>query len=58
MCVAALALVPAADADAPSTRFAATVSALLAEPYQPDYVPVGFDTAFDVPTLNTAPAED
>jgi len=56
--IAALALVPAAYADSPSTRFAATVSAVLAEPYQPDYVPLGLDSAFDTPTLNTAPAED
>jgi predicted alpha/beta-fold hydrolase len=56
--IAALAVVPAAYADSPSTRFAATVSAVLAEPYQPDYVPLGLDSAFDTPTLNTAPAED
>jgi dienelactone hydrolase len=55
---ATLALVPAAHADAPSARFASTVSAVLAEPYQPDYVPLGLDSAFDQPTPNTAPAED
>ena len=56
--VAILALAPAARADAPAARFASTVSAVLAEPYQPDYVPLGLDSAFDQPTLNTAPAED
>ena len=55
---AALALVPAASADGDSARFDAAVSAILAEPYQPDYVPTGFDSAFDTPVANTAPAED
>jgi dienelactone hydrolase len=56
--VATLALIPAAYADAPSARFASTVSAVLAEPYQPDYIPLGLDSAFDQPTPNTVPAED
>lgn len=50
----ALLLVPAASAD----RFSETVSQILAQPYQPDYVPAGLDTAFDTAVLNTAPAED
>lgn len=56
--VALLALAPAARADAPAARFASTVSTVLSEPYQPDYVPLGFDSAFDQPTPNTTPAED
>src|SRR3989440_7125449 len=56
--VVILAFAPTASADAPSARFATTVSAVLAQPYQADYVPVGLDSAFDQPTLNTAPAED
>jgi dienelactone hydrolase len=56
--VAILAFAPAARADAPAARFAATVSSVLAEPYQPAYVPLGLDAAFDQPTVNTAPAED
>ena len=42
----------------PAQRFAATVDTILAQPYQPDYVPLGFDAAFDSPVLNTAPAQD
>ena len=48
-----------AQAASPAARFAATVGAILAQPYQPDYVPLGVDSAFgaqDVP--NTAPAQD
>ena len=56
--VALLALAPAAHADAPAARFNSTVATVLAEPYQPDYVPLGLDSAFDRPTPNTAPAED
>ena len=57
-CSAALALVPAAFADGTSARFDSTVAAILAEPYQPDYVPLGLDAAFDTAVPNTAPAED
>ena len=56
--LAALAAVPAALADGPTARFDATVAAILAEPYQPDYTPLGLDTAFDQPVANTAPAQD
>ena len=52
--VAALSLVPSAFAD----RFSATVSQILAQPYQPDYVPLGLDSAFDGSVPNTLPAED
>lgn len=56
--VAALTLVPAAPAASPADRFQSTVAAILAEPYQPDYVPLGVDSAFDTVVPNTAPAED
>jgi dienelactone hydrolase len=39
-------------------RFDATVRGIFAEPYQPDYAPLGLDAAFDTPVPNTAPAED
>jgi dienelactone hydrolase len=55
---AASLLAPSAAADAPVARFDSTITAIVGQPYQPDYVPVGLDTAFDTPTLNTAPAED
>jgi dienelactone hydrolase len=55
---AALSLVPSAFADSRGDRFAATVSELMAQPYQPDYVPAGLDSAFDTPVPNTLPAED
>src|SRR2546422_5103561 len=42
-----------------ATQFQGTVDAILAEPYQPDYVPLGYDSAFgDAAVLNTAPAQD
>ncbi len=44
-----------ADAD----RFDSAVAAIESLPYQPDYVPAGYDTAFPAGTvLNTAPAQD
>jgi dienelactone hydrolase len=55
---AAFPLVSSARADGPAQRFDGVVSAILAEPYQPDYLPLGFDTAFTDPVANTAPAED
>ena len=39
-------------------RFDGAVDALLAQPYQPNYVPLGFDAAFDAVVPNTAPAQD
>jgi dienelactone hydrolase len=54
----ALAAAAPAGADTRADRFAATVGDLMAQPYQADYVPLGLDTAFTEPTLNTAPAED
>jgi dienelactone hydrolase len=55
--LAALVLAPAAAADTRS-QFSSTVSQILAQPYQPDYVPAGLDSAFDTVVPNTAPAED
>ena len=48
-----------AHATSPAARFAATVSSILAQPYQPEYVPLGSDSAFGSQNvLNTAPAQD
>lgn len=56
---AAALLAPAALADSPGQRLDAAVQALLAEPYQPAYVPTGRDAAFpDADVANTAPAQD
>ena len=55
--------VPAGAAGSPASqqvdRFDRAVGRILAEPYQPAYVPLGYDSAF-APTLvtNTAPAQD
>src|SRR3954453_1417985 len=56
--LAALVAAPAALADGPATQFDATVARMLAEPYQPAYVPAGLDMAFDAAVPNVAPAED
>jgi dienelactone hydrolase len=59
-CALALAAALAAPA-APdtATKFHAAVNQILAQPYQPDYVPQGDDTAFgDADVLDTAPAQD
>src|SRR3954447_7797894 len=48
----------AAAGTPPAARLSAPVDTILAQPYQPDYLPLGFDAAFDAPTLNTAPAQD
>jgi dienelactone hydrolase len=53
-----LVLVPSALADGPAARVDATTATILAQPYQPDYVPLGFDSAFPAAVPNTAPAED
>ena len=46
-------------AASPASQFGATVDSLLALPYQPDYVPLGTDSAFGSQgVLNTAPAQD
>jgi dienelactone hydrolase len=56
--LAALAAPGAAHADGRADHFAATVTSILAEPYQPDYVPLGTDSAFADSVANTAPVED
>jgi predicted alpha/beta-fold hydrolase len=56
--VAALAVAPSAAAAPSPASFASTVEEIFAQPYQPDYVPAGFDSAFDTLVPNTAPAED
>jgi predicted alpha/beta hydrolase len=49
----------ATAAASPASQFGATVDSLLGLPYQPDYVPLGTDSAFgSQAVLNTAPAED
>ena len=53
--VLSLLAMPAAQAG--GGKFDATVQAILAEPYQADYVPQGNDTAFEN-APNTLPAED
>ena len=54
----AAALAAAAAADTAS-KYRSAVSQILAQPYQPDYVPQGYDTAFgSANVLNTAPAQD
>ena len=61
--LAAALAAPAASADDPASRqavrFERAVDRILAEPYQPAYAPLGFDSAF-APALvpNTAPAQD
>ena len=55
---ASAALASAAAADTAS-KYRSTVSQILAQPYQPQYVPQGYDTAFPASSvLNTAPAQD
>jgi hypothetical protein len=54
----AAAAASAAAADTAS-KYRSTVSQILAQPYQPQYVPQGCDTAFPAGSvLNTAPAQD
>jgi dienelactone hydrolase len=60
-CAFALAFAGAAGAfaDGSKDRFQATVASILAQPYQPDYVPAGLDSAFSPDVVpNTEPAED
>jgi dienelactone hydrolase len=54
----AAALASAAAADTAS-KFRSAVNQIVAQPYQPNYVPQGYDTAFgSANVLNTAPVED
>src|SRR4051794_33766858 len=42
-----------------ATRFQTALQQIVAQPYQPNYVPTGFDSAFgSANVLNTAPAQD
>src|SRR5439155_2938324 len=42
-----------------ATKFQSAVQQILGQPYQPNYVPQGYDTAFgSANVLNTAPAQD
>ena len=57
--VAAAPLLASAASAGTAARFSAAVQQILAEPYQPDYAPSGFDGAFgNANVLNTAPAQD
>jgi len=57
--LAAVAAAQPAGADSPAGKVADAVDSILATPYQPDYVPTGFDGAFGAQNvLNTAPAQD
>jgi len=52
-------LLAAPAAAATGAQFQATIDAILAEPYQPDYVPLGYDSAFGAAVVpNTAPVQD
>src|SRR4051794_3710967 len=55
---AASVLAGAASSAGQSTQFNQAVGQIMAEPYQPAYVPLGADTAFDTLVPNTAPAQD
>lgn len=57
--LALLAFSASSAAADPGARFAAAVQQILAQPYQPDYVPAGYDSAFGAASvLNVLPAED
>ena len=51
-------LVAPAHAASPAAKLAQVITQIEALPYQPDYVPLGTDSAFDTVVANTAPAED
>jgi len=48
----------AAGGGGAAAQFSQAVTAIMAQPYQPAYVPAGTDSAFDTTVANTAPAED
>jgi dienelactone hydrolase len=49
----------AAAAGPAPAQFQSTLDSILAEPYQPSYVPMGYDSAFGpAAVLNTAPVQD
>jgi predicted alpha/beta-fold hydrolase len=54
-----LVVAPTARAEPRTERFAEVVQQILAQPYQPAYVPEGNDSAFtDEPVANTFPSQD
>src|SRR5438874_9244877 len=56
---ALLALTASTAAAGPAARFHSAVDQILVQPYQPDYVPQGFDSSFGAANVaNTFPAED
>jgi len=59
LAVVAASSAPAAAGPDAASRLRSTVDEILAQPYQPAYVPSGFDTAFgDANVLDTASAQD
>jgi hypothetical protein len=57
--VSAAATIVAAAAASTATRYDSAVRQILAEPYQPNYILQGFDTAFGgASVLDNAPAQD
>src|SRR5216110_686771 len=59
LATALLALTASTATAGTATRFHAAVDQILAQPYQPDYAPQGFDSAFgDANVPNTLPAQD
>ena len=57
--VAVAATLTATASAGTATKFQSAVQQILAQPYQPNYVPQGYDTAFGTANvLNTAPAQD
>jgi dienelactone hydrolase len=59
LAAALFALTASSAAAGPTARFRSAVDQILAQPYQPDYVPQGFDSSFGAASVpNTFPAED
>ena len=59
LAAALLALTASPAVAGPTARFHSAVDQILAQPYQPDYVPVGFDSSFDGANVpNTFPVQD
>ena len=57
--LAAAATLAATATAGTSTRFQTAVQQILAQPYQPNYIPQGYDTSFGSANVqNTAPAQD
>jgi dienelactone hydrolase len=59
LAVALLALTASSASADTATRFRSAIDQILAQPYQPDYAPSGYDTAFgDAGVLNVLPVQD